>query len=311
MKKYSFDQIEILIADQNRQLRASLKGVLHQAGFRKIVDVPNLEQMVDHIKVKCPDLLLCDISLEGGDVCKTIRQLRHNQCGPNPFCSVILFIDEPTQDVVRAASEAGLDDLQVKPIVAQKILDRVKYLLEKRKPFVVTTDYVGPDRRKGNRPGSMAVPSLPVPNSMEDKAKGSFVAQEFQQKVNETIWEINAQKIERHAFQIGYLVERIVPAYREGQINRESLSQVQRLVEVSKDISKRLAESDYTHIAELVATLNKVAHSLWSSGTEPKMKDLNLLVELSAAISATFKAQNVSSSLTDEISSTVGDKYKD
>ncbi|NVK17682.1 MAG: response regulator [Methylocystaceae bacterium] len=311
MKKYSFDQIEILIADKNRQLRASLKGVLHQAGFRKIFDVATLEQMVDHIKVKCPDLLLCDISLEDGDVCKTIRQLRHNQCGPNPFCSVILFIDEPTPEVVRAASEAGLDDLQVKPVVAQKILDRVKYLVEKRKPFVVTTDYVGPDRRKGNRPGSLPVPSLPVPNSMEEKAKGNFVQQDFQKRVNETVWEINAQKIERHAFQIGYLVERIVPAYREGQINRESMGQVQRLVEVSKDISKRLAESDYTHIAELVATLNKVAQSLWNSGTMPKMKDLNLLAELSAAISATFKAQNVYSSLTDEISNTVGEKYKD
>ena len=39
MKKYSYDNIEIMIADPNRQLRASLKGVLHQAGFRKISDL--------------------------------------------------------------------------------------------------------------------------------------------------------------------------------------------------------------------------------------------------------------------------------
>ncbi|MDV7340088.1 response regulator [Terasakiella sp. A23] len=309
MTKYNFDQINILIADQNIQLRSSLKGILHHGGFRRIQDVSNVEQMEDSIKAQCPDLLLCDISLEGGNVCKTIRKLRHNQCGQNPFCSVILFIDEPTQEVVTAASEAGLDDLQIKPIVGQKILDRVIYLVEKRKPFVVTTDYIGPDRRKGHRPGSQEIPSMPVPNSIAGKAKGTFVASEFQQEVNSTVWEMNAQKIERHAFQISYLVDRIVPAYRQGQINRESLGQVAKLVQVSKDISKRLEESDYTHIADLVATLTKVAHSLWSSGTEPKKKDLNLVAELSTAISATFKAQNASSNLANEISSTVGKKY--
>ncbi len=311
MKKYSYDNIEIMIADPNRQLRSGLKGVLHQAGFRRINDVANLELMEESIRIKCPDILLCDINLEGGSVCSIIRKLRHNQVGQNPFCSVILFIDEPTQDVVKAASEAGLDDLQIKPIVAQKILDRIVYLVEKRKPFVVTTDYIGPDRRKGHRQGSQEISSMPVPNSVEQKAKGTFIANDFQDEVNRTVWEINAQKIERHAFQIGYLVERIVPAYKQGQINRESLGQVARLVKVAKDISQRLEESDYTHLADLVSTLCTVANSLWSSGTQPKRKDLDLLVELSAAISATFKSHKTSDAVADEISASVRQKYQD
>lgn len=311
MKKQGFDQVEILIVDKNRQLRSSLKGVLHQAGFRKITEASDLKQMEEAISITCPDLLLCDMDLEGGDVCEAIRNLRHSQNGPNPFCSVILFIDVPTPEIVRAASLAGLDDLQVKPIVGQKVIDRVNYLIEKRKPFVVTTDYIGPDRRKGARPGSLQVPSVPVPNSVQEKVNGTFEQVAFKKKVEQTIWEVNAQKIERHAYQIGYLVERIVPAYREGRINRESLEQVARLVTVSGDISKRLSESDYAHIAELVGTLAKVAHSLWRSGTAPKSKDLSLLVELSAAISATFKAQNVTSNVAGKISSTVGQKYKD
>lgn len=311
MKKHRFDQVEILIADKNKQLRSSLKGVLHQAGFRKIIEASDLEQMEDAISITCPDLLLCDIGLEGGDVCEAIRKLRHSQTGPNPFCSVILFVDVPTPEIVRAASQAGLDDLQVKPVVGQKVIDRVNYLIEKRKPFVVTTDYIGPDRRKGARPGSLKVPGVAVPNSVEEKVKGTYDQVVFKKKVEETIWEVNAQKIERHAYQIGYLVERIVPAYQEGRINRESLEQVARLVMVSGDISQRLKESDYTHIADLVGTLAKVAHALWRSGTDPNMKDLSLLAELSTAISATFKAHNVTSSVTGEITSTVGQKYKD
>lgn len=311
MKKYKYSDVNILIADKNIQLRSGLKGVLHQSGFRNIYDASNLEQMEETIQKKCPDLLLCDIHLPGGNVCKTIRKLRHNQCGQNPFCSVILFIDEPTPPIVKAASLAGLDDLQIKPIVAQKVLSRVEFLVEKRKPFVVTTDYIGPNRRSDKRPGTMDIPSVEVPNSISQKANGTYDAVEFQAEVDKAAWDMNSQKIERHAFQIGYLVERIVPAYQESNFNKESIGQVAKLVDVSTDIAKRLEESEYGHIASLVTTLQTVARSLWDSGTQPQKKDLELLPELSAAISATFKAQASKASVTDEIINSVQQNYQE
>lgn len=185
-----------------------------------------------------PDLLLCDISLPGGDICEAVRELRHNQYGNNPFCSIILFIDEPNENIVRAASQAGLDDLQIKPVVAQKVLDRINYLVAKRKPFVVTTDYIGPDRRSSKRPGTQDIPTMDVPNSIALKAEGKFDPRKFQKDVESSFWNINAQKIERHAFQIGYLVNHIVPAYQAGQFNKESLGMAQRLVVVAEDIAK-------------------------------------------------------------------------
>ncbi|SCA55233.1 putative Response regulator consisting of a CheY-like receiver domain [Candidatus Terasakiella magnetica] len=310
MKKYNYHEIDILIADQNIQLRGGLKGILHQAGFRSIQDVSNHEQLENALMSKSPDLLLCDIRLPGGDVCETIGKLRHNQCGFNPFCSVILFIDEPTQDVVARASKAGLDDLQIKPIVAKKILARVEYLVEKRKPFVVTTDYIGPDRRTGHRPGTMEISTVEVPNSIQGKATGNFNEREFRDHIEKSVWEINAQKIERQAYQIAYLVDRIVPAYQDQQFNKESMGQCARLVDVSKDIAKRLEDSDFDHLSGLVSTLETVAESLWKSGTLPKQKDLELLPELSAAISATFKSVKAAAPFADEIIHSVQDQYK-
>ncbi|GGF64064.1 hypothetical protein GCM10011332_17620 [Terasakiella brassicae] len=310
VKKYDFQDIDILIADQNQLVRSGLKGILNQSGFRKIHNAGDLDQMIEHIVVKCPDLLLCDISLPGGDVCEAVRELRHNQCGNNPFCSIILFIDEPNESIVRAASQAGLDDLQIKPVVAQKVLDRIHYLVGKRKPFVVTTDYIGPDRRSSKRPGTQEIPTMDVPNSIALKAEGKFDPRKFQKDVESSFWNINAQKIERHAFQISYLVNHIVPAYQAGQFNKESLGMAQRLVVVAEDIAKRLEESDFDHLSHLVATLQKVAKSLWESGTLPKRKDLELLPELSAAISATFHATNNSTDFASQIVSSVQKNYK-
>ncbi|WP_135077567.1 response regulator [Terasakiella sp. SH-1] len=310
MKKYSYDDVDILIADQNLQLRAGLKGMLHQSGFRDIKDVGTHEQLVDEVKIKSPDLILCDVDLPGGDVCETIVELRHKKCGFNPFASIILFIDEPTQDVVSRASRAGVDDLQIKPIVAQKVLDRVQYLVEKRKPFVVTTDYIGPDRRTGHRPGTQKIDAIDVPNSLKDKATGIFNERKFREDVENAFWNINSQKIERQAYQIAYLVDRIVPAYQAKQFNKESMTQCARLVDVSKDIAHRLEDSDFNHLSGLVATLETVAESLWKSGTLPKQKDLELLPELSAAISATFKSVKAAAPFADEIIHSVQDKYQ-
>ncbi|WP_028879810.1 response regulator [Terasakiella pusilla] len=309
MPKYQIENIKLVIADANRQLRSSLKGVLGQHGYRGMVDAGDIETLEEVIRYSNPDVLLCDINLDG-DVCDLVKRVRHNQLGPNPFLGVILFIEEPNEEIVRKASEAGLDDLQIKPVVAGKVINRVEYLIEKRKPFVVTTDYIGPDRRKAARPGTQQIPSVQVPNTIAEKAKGNFNPQKFQREIKKALWDINAQKIERHVFQVGYLVDRIVPAYENSEINKQSMEMVVRLLKVSRDIIDRLEESDFKHISDLAGTLETVTKSLWNSGTAPKHKDLELLPELSAALSATFKTNSNTSNVAHKIRSSVQEKYK-
>lgn len=312
MPKYQIDEIKLVIADENRQLRSSLKGVLGQQGFRGMQDAPDVDTLEDIIRANSPDLILCDVDLKQGDngnVCDLINKLRHNQIGQNPFANVILFIEQASEEVVRMASQAGIDDLQVKPVVPQNIINRVFYLIEKRKPFVVTTDYVGPDRRKGHRPGTQEIPLVEVPNTLASKATGNYDARLFQAEIKKALRDINAQKIERHVFQVGYLVEHIVPAYLENKINRESMAMVSKLLHVSRDITDRLEDSDFGHISDLAGTLQTVAKSLWQSGTQPKRKDLELLPELAAALSATFNMDASSTSVVQKIRSSVQEKY--
>lgn len=309
MVKYQIEDIQIVIADPNRQLRTSLKGVLGGHGFRGMMDAATTPALEEMIKASSPDLILCDVDLADGNVCDLIRRLRHNQVGQNPFASVILFIEEAGEGIVRQASEAGVDDLQLKPVMGQKIIDRVSFLIEKRKPFVVTTDYVGPDRRKSIRPGTQEIPLIDVPNTLASKAKGKYDPRNLQGEIQKTLWQVNAQKIERHVFQVSYLVDRIVPAYHQNAINEESMGMVRRLCAVGQDIVRRLEDSDFGHISDLTDTLVTVALSLWQSGTRPKKKDLDLLPELSAALSATFNTDADSASVVRKIQSSVREEY--
>lgn len=311
MSKYQIESIGILIADSNRQLRTSLKGVLHQHGFRKIADASDSEGFEREIRSTNPDLIICDVGLSGGNVCEIIHRLRHNKIGFNPFASVILFIDEPSESVVRAAAEAGVDDVQMKPVVGQKIIDRVKFLIEKRKPFVVTTDYVGPDRRKKARPGAgvQEIPLVEVPNTIALKAKGQYNANLVQREINNAVWDVNAQKIERHIYQVGYLIERIVPTYEKGEPDQDRLSLVVRLLKVSRDIVKRLKDSDYGHIAVLADTLVTVTKSVMENAAQPKRKDLDLLPELASALAASVEAGENANVTAQEIQSSIQERY--
>lgn len=313
MAKLIIEDIKIVIADGNRQLRSSLKGVLHHHGFRGIMDAANVETLKEHIRVDNPDLILCDIDLpyEKVNVCQLIDNMRHNKVGMNPFSAVILFIEEASADLVAMASQAGVDDLQVKPVVAQNVIKRVEYLIKQRKPFVVTTDYVGPDRRKSHRAGTMEIPLVDVPNSMAAKANGKFSQREMNLAIQNTWRNVNAQKIERHVFQVSYLVKHLVPDYRAGTINQESIAHLARLRRVSTDIVKRLEDSDFGHIADLAGTLETVAKSLWNSGRSPNKKDLDLLEELSSALNAMFASSADKGQLAAQIKSTVQEKYED
>ena len=61
-------------------------------------------------------------------------------------------------------------------------MERINYLAGNRKPFVVTSEYIGPDRRSGRKlkEGEEAdpsddVPRIEVPNTLGAKASGESV----------------------------------------------------------------------------------------------------------------------------------------
>ena len=84
-----------------------------------------------------------------GSVCSTIKELRHNETGRNPFVPVIVTTWEPDRDLVEKIADSGADALLVKPFSPWQLIERIDCLANRRKPFVVTAERIGPDRRKG------------------------------------------------------------------------------------------------------------------------------------------------------------------
>ncbi|MEX2452180.1 MAG: response regulator [Rhodospirillales bacterium] len=286
-KDFSFDNVVIFLVDPDRFIRDTIRSILNNRGFQNFIQGANVKDIRSQLDTEAPDLLIADSNIPGGDFCDLVHELRHNEIGSNPFLPVIATTWDPTAELVKRVIESGSDDLLPKPLSSGHLIARIEALVKARKPFVVTSEYIGPDRRKSTDRDS-SIPLLQVPNSLRVKVTGEDDAAISQEEINQAIAEINIQKLERHAFQIEWLVERLVPALTAGTLEGETNQHLDRLLFVAQDISRRLVGTKYEHISELCRSLSKVAMDIGSTRQNPNTKDIKLLVPLSQAIASAF-----------------------
>ncbi len=142
----SMEKIIPFVADRDAATIEAIKLSLTQVGVRHIHAHPTLDPLAKLMESISPDLIIL-----GGDVAPTvfdfIRDIRHNKIGTNPFVLVTTLIAADHFDAVKKAMQAGTDDIIVKPVKTEQLLQRLKRVTVNRQAFVVTSDYLGPDRR--------------------------------------------------------------------------------------------------------------------------------------------------------------------
>lgn len=304
MDGYRFENVNLVLAEPNWQVRETLKTTLHQVGFRDIFATDRMDRLRTAIDVVEPDLVIAETELRDGNTCEMFFEIRHHLVANNPFLPIIALSRSTDLNLVRAVIDSGADHLLVKPISTGQLIERVVTLIHARKPFVVTTDYIGPDRRKESRPGP-GVPLFDVPNSLRAMATGEMDRECIQQAINAAAAVINEQKMMRHAYQITWLVERILAAYDSQDFGDAVTKHLERLLYVAQDISRRMVGTSYAHVSGLCESLTQVTSSVIGDGDSPSRKDIQLLPELSRAIAGAFKLGEEVAEISRDISRSV------
>lgn len=310
MAPLRFEDVRVLLGESNVQVRSAARAALASHGFKSVRDTGSFGPLSDAITTNAVDLVICDVRLLGGDPFILFNKVRHHEVGNNPFILIIMTMETPTEDAVKQVFNCGADDLLVKPLSPRQLMLRIEALAKARKPFVVTHDYVGPDRRKGVRPGEGGTPTpqIEVPNPLKNKAFGGMDPSRMQQLIDEAASQINEHKMERHSGQIAWLVERITPALQNG--GDASLSgNLIRLLYVSEDLSRRLRGTRFAHVAELAMSLVGLATRIRDAPKNPDPTDIELLPKLSQAIKHAFDPVSAETAL--EISKVVDQGTKD
>ncbi|PCI38818.1 MAG: hypothetical protein COB46_10475 [Rhodospirillaceae bacterium] len=291
MDRFSLDKIEVLVIEPERSVRTLIVQTLKNAGVRNIKEGSGLKDIMHFFQISMPDMIISDINLPDGNFNTFVYKLRHHDIGSNPFLPILALVDAPTANDIRAVVQAGADDLITKPISATQLMQRIKTMIISRKPFMVTSAYIGPDRRKPEEKAAQThIKSMEVPNILKAKAVNAdrFDEDQLQKDIRASINMVNLQKLGSHANQTKALVEKIVPSLAFGSPDEPTTKALERLLYVSEDISRRMVGTKFGHVSELCQSMLEVTRRILAARDFPDHKDVDLLKPLSIAISRGF-----------------------
>ena len=307
MAEVRFDTVSLALGEPNPYLRQALKLALAQRGLTKLTDCYSMEAVEQALGSPLLDVLICDVDLQGGDFCDAIHRMRHHRLGVNPFLLVIATTAKPEAALIRHVIDCGVDDLLLKPVSVEVVQDRLTKLATGRKPFVVTHDYIGPDRRKGDRVGEgVGTPLIDVPNTLFSKAIEGKNPSDLQKLIDEAASSLNTHKMQRYSIQVSFLVRRILQNHGLSEMGDIFTDDCRTLQVVAEDLSRRLRGTVYAHVGELAATLTGLISRFNSQECKPSPVDLELLGKLAQAIRRAFSGEGdaaVAQKISDTVSS--------
>jgi DNA-binding response OmpR family regulator len=243
MARLSYDSVDALIYDPVSANRTATRAALYALGFRHTETVPTLEGMVESIQCQPPDIVLAEAQGAADELCQVIQQLRQGAAGYNPFIVIMVTAWEKSSALITKVINSGADDLLLRPFSTALLGTRIETHIERRKRFVITTDYVGPDRRHDAvRPqdGELFDP----PNSLRMKAKDRIPPEAVTKRLDTELQmareKLAGEKLRRDSFQICVLwrlMQELNP--QEPQFRAD----LEKLANLTRGTERRLADT--------------------------------------------------------------------
>ncbi|MDX1922463.1 MAG: response regulator [Alphaproteobacteria bacterium] len=146
---YNFSKVSVLVVESSREMFNLFKGVL------KMLEVPdrNLhaayspEEAIERFTKINHDLIITDWLQNPDRGIILTKSIRMNAKTGNRFVPIIMTAGSGHKNRVIRARDAGISEYLVKPFSADGLATRITRVIEKPRPFVVSENYVGPDRR--------------------------------------------------------------------------------------------------------------------------------------------------------------------
>ena len=303
MGRLSFDSVDALIYDPVSANRTATRAALYTLGFRRTESVPTLETFVEAMQKRPPDLALCEAQGADEELCETIQQLRQGSGGYNPFIVVIVTAWEKNTGLINRVVSSGADDLLLRPFSTALLGSRIEAHIERRKGFVITTEYVGPDRRKDLiRAGNVEL--FEPPNSLKMKAKDKLspeaIAKRLDSELKMARDKLSTEKLRRDSFQV-CILWRLLQDERAG--NGEPPPELEKLHELTKSIARRCRDADAESAVEWCDSIVAAAEGL-KIGVD-RNASMHLLGHAALSLHQTFHPEKTPADQLAEIDATV------
>lgn len=148
----ALESVSALILDDNAHMRGLLRVILTSFGMRRIEEAADCNEALGLVAGGDLDIAFVDFKLGGLDGIDFCKLIRNPVDSPNRYLPIIMITAYSERGRVLEAINAGVDEFLVKPVRAVDVANRVNAVVERRRPFVNTGGYFGPDRRRRDDP---------------------------------------------------------------------------------------------------------------------------------------------------------------
>ncbi|MFK7867400.1 MAG: hypothetical protein AB8B77_08180 [Alphaproteobacteria bacterium] len=217
----------------------SIRTVLDKVGFEHIHPFYAVDALRQRLKSEMPDLLIVDYEMEDpAEVIALVRDVRLGRVGTNPFLPIIGSIWRPNQFAINRMINAGVDSYFSKPMNDIMLGELVEKMVLNQNPFIVTSNYIGPDRR-GEDDRLTLIPMVEAPNVLGTKfIKTSGKPKSPSKQIERALGRLNQIRLMRYGVEFMVLAARLRFTITDGDY-QELERILSRFYEILRDILNR------------------------------------------------------------------------
>ncbi len=145
---YDFSKTSVLVVEDMQPMLDLTKSILGIYGFDKVYATTSGKKGFDLFQSQKPDIVIADWALEDMDGISLTDKIRTDEYSHNPYVPIIIMTGFTSRPRVETARDAGITEFLVKPFTSKDLYARIVQVIEKPRPFVMSGDFFGPDRRR-------------------------------------------------------------------------------------------------------------------------------------------------------------------
>lgn len=291
-----YDDVKVILLDPNLRMRTLLRGALLSVGFRHIRECRSTDDVIGSLTAEPADFLVLDLDADTDRVCQFVRDLREGLIGTNPYVVVTALTWAPERAMISRTLQAGTDDLIAKPVSPNVIATRTANLVRNRKDFVVTTTYVGPDRRSPDRHVTGDLPLITVPNTLRFKATGDVGADLNPDSLRKAQSEVNSHRVYRLSVEIANAAMSLELQLAENAAQSSVEARYRELTRKASEVNRLIAREKLEHLQRLGESLEGVVTQIIQRRS-PTAQHLEVLRLHSQAIAATIHDNEIAADI--------------
>lgn len=278
---------KLLICESNGMIRQAIRIGLNNLGIRDIVEAHGFVTAHKALEQGGFDAVVMNAELEGHDTFFLLREIRLGRLGPDPFIVSMLLLTAPEPTRLAKAVDSGTDDLLLIPFSPDQLSTRLNAFRARRKPFVVTHDYLGPDRRKGPRQGAQSAPTIDAPNPLAARAVG-IPSERYETLRQQASRALGTERIKRLAAATEWECRSMLNAAAAGHNHRDlTITGMFKLETLLTELAERAAEllqHDGSHLHEMMDRIRDAKNRVG----ELKLADFDTLHMAARRITVTY-----------------------